>query len=76
MIRLIQIACVVILVAVLFAFRQGFYALAGLFDGVGFPVGFICGGFLVAILWVINDRMDASAARADKASAKHQRFRD
>ncbi|MFJ1307962.1 hypothetical protein [Agrobacterium sp. P15N1-A] len=61
--RIIQIACVLLLIGVVYGVGQGFLAVAGLFDGPGFPVGFICGAFLVLAIWLINEKLDRSARR-------------
>ena len=69
MIRAVQILCIVILVGVLFAFREAFMSMRYIFDGPGFPVGFMCGAGLFAVIWLINDKMDRSA-RARHSSPK------
>ncbi|MGP4686536.1 hypothetical protein ACSV5K_09245 [Agrobacterium pusense] len=61
--RIIQIACVLLLIGVMYGFGQGFLAVAGLFDGPGFPVGFICGGVLVFLVWWVSEKLEKSPRR-------------
>lgn len=61
--RIIQITCVLLLIGVMYGFGQGFLAVAGLFDGPGFPVGFICGGLLVFLVWWISEKLEGSSRR-------------
>lgn len=67
MVRLLQIVCIVITAAILFAFREAFYAAAGI-TGPGFGWGF-AGGIAFAvyglILWI-------DPASRPRGSAPHQ----
>ncbi|WP_173515465.1 hypothetical protein [Ensifer sesbaniae] len=60
MIRIVQIACIAVTALVLFAFRESFLSLKAWF-GPDFPIGFLCGAALVAILWAVNERFGASS---------------
>ena len=75
MIRLIQIACIVVTAAILFAFRQAFYAAANLFEGPGFPVGFIGGVLFAAALYGVICWIDPSS-RPRGTTGQQQRFDD
>ncbi len=59
MIRVVQIICTALLVAFLFGFREAFMSMRGIF-GVGFPVGFMCGAGLFALVWWIGEKFDKS----------------
>ncbi|MEH3109468.1 MAG: hypothetical protein PGN22_05110 [Agrobacterium cavarae] len=58
--RAIQVMCCLLLIGVIYGVGQGFLVVAGLFDGPGFPVGFICGAVLVLAIWLANEKLDKS----------------
>lgn len=59
--RIIQIVCVLLLIGVIYGVGQGFLAVAGLFDGPGFPVGFICGALLALLVCWIGVKLEGSS---------------
>lgn len=75
MIRIIQIACIVITAAILFAFRQAFYAFGNLFDGPGFPIGFLTGAIFVIAAYLFICWIDPSS-RPRGTAGQQQRFDD
>jgi len=74
MIRLIQIACIVVTVAILFAFRQAFMSLQNYFSA-DFPIGFICGIIFAAAVYGIICWIDPSS-RPRGTAGQQQRFDD
>jgi amino acid transporter len=75
MIRLIQIACIVVTVAILFAFRQAFYAFGNLFEGPGFGWGFGGGIFFTIAVYLFICWIDPSS-RPRGTAGQQQRFDD
>ncbi len=69
MIKVVQIACGLLLIAVLYGFGSVFTSMSKAL-GVGFPVGFVCGAGLFAVVWLINERMDKSSASRHSSSEK------
>lgn len=60
MIRLIQIACIAVTAAILFAFRQAFMSLQNYFSA-DFPIGFIAGFAFAALLYGVICWIDPSS---------------
>lgn len=67
--RLIQIGCVVALIAVLYAFKVGFISVAGLVDDPGsFAAGFILALLLACGVWLLSEKLEGSSRSRDTSS--------
>lgn len=66
MLRIVQLASIAVTAMVLFVFRESFLSLKTWF-GPDFPIGFICGAGLVALLWALNEHF-GSSTRPGRAS--------
>lgn len=74
LLRAVQIACIVILVAVLFGFREVFHASADFF-GSGFAAGFLVGALFMMALYVFICWVDPTS-RPRGTTSKHDGFRN
>lgn len=69
----IQIFCALLLIAVLLGFKAGFIAIANLFDGPGFPIGFLVGLFFAVIMYGLICWIDPSSRPRGSASKQDGR---
>lgn len=70
----LQLIAAVITIALLIVLHKGLDWLFNLM-GVGFAMGFICGGLAVFLVWYLADREENSLAAGDIPSAEEQRTR-
>ena len=74
MIRIVQFACIAVTAAILYAVMKG---VDGVKDLVGdrFDAGFVIGGALVMVIWVISEKFDLSSSSGG-GTTEHESFDD